>query len=198
MTHAPILSILVPTIAGRERQFNGLVAELERQIGDLPVEIVSLCDNKEMSIGEKRQQLYDAAQGKYSVQIDDDDSISPDYVQTVLKYLATEPDCVCYLERVIENGHERIACHSNRFSDWGAHVEGYHYVRTPFFKDIIRTEICKAIPVPNVRFGEDHIWARHLKASGLIRHETFIDKILYFYTTNSMTVTQHKERYGIK
>lgn len=193
----PTLSILIPTVTGREALFNSLVAELERQIGDSPVEIISLCDSKEMSIGQKRQQLYDAAQGKYCVQVDDDDTISADYIQTVLKYLAKEPDCVTYLERVIENGHERISCHSNRFQNWESHVEGYHYVRTPFFKDVIKTEICRAIPVPDIRFGEDHKWSQKLKASGLIKHEEWIDKVMYIYTTNSMTAKQHNDRYGI-
>lgn len=198
MMNNPTLTICIPTVIGRERQFDGLVEEIKRQGHGYPVDILSYCDDKEISIGAKRNVLYQEAKGEYCLMVDDDDKLVPDFIPVVFKYLKDHPDCVTYLEKVIENGVERISCHSNRFKEWGSHVEGYHYVRMPFFKDIIRTDICKAIPVPDVRYGEDHKWSIALKESGLIKTEAFIDKILYVYTTNSLTAQQHADRYGIK
>lgn len=198
MKNNPTLTICIPTVIGRERQFNALVAEIERQAQGYAVDILSCCDSKEMTIGAKRELMYKEAQGEYCLMIDDDDEIVSDFIPVIFKYLQDRPDCVTYLERVIENGIERISCHSNRFKEWASHVEGYHYVRTPYFKDVIKTEICKAIPVPDVRYGEDHKWSDALKASGLIKTEAHIPRIMYYYTMNNLTVKQHKERYGIK
>lgn len=194
----PSLTICIPTVTGRERQFNALVDNIQAQAGDYDVDILSYCDNKEISIGEKRNILYQEAKGEYCLMVDDDDVLVPDFLPVVFKYLKDRPDCVTYLEKVIENGIVRMCCHSNRFKDWGSHVEGYHYVRTPYFKDIIRTDICKAIPVPDVRYGEDHLWSIALKKSGLIKTEAFIDRVMYIYTTNNLTAKQHADRYGIK
>lgn len=194
----PTLSVLIPTVIGRERLFNSLCKMLSKQGAGYPVEIITACDNKEVSIGYKRNELYKAANGEYSIQVDDDDLLAPDFIPVVLKYLKGKPDCVTYLESITENGQQRIACHSNRFKDWGTHVEGYHYVRTPYFKDVIKTSICQQIGVKDVRYGEDHIFAKELKASGLIKTEEHIPKVLYYYTTNSLNSKQHAERYGIR
>ena len=78
------LSILTPTIPGREKQLLELTEKIQKQIGDLPVEHLSLCDNRKRSIGAKRQSLVDIAQGKYIAFCDDDDDISDDYVEETL------------------------------------------------------------------------------------------------------------------
>ena len=84
-----ILSILIPTVIGRERPLELLTNRIYSQIGDLKaeskVEVIVICDNKEISIGEKRNRLYTAASGEFSVQIDDDDDVAGNYVFNVLK-----------------------------------------------------------------------------------------------------------------
>ena len=63
-----------------------LTNRIYSQIGDLKaeskVEVIVICDNKEISIGEKRNRLYTAASGEFSVQIDDDDDVAGNYVLT--------------------------------------------------------------------------------------------------------------------
>ena len=83
-----ILSILIPTVIGRERPLELLTNRIYSQIGDLKaeskVEVIVMKDNKEISIGEKRNQLYAAASGEYSVQIDDEyDIVTGNYVFNV-------------------------------------------------------------------------------------------------------------------
>lgn len=206
----PILSILIPTVEGREWEFERLTTELFRQTShDLPymqdvtIQLAKLKDNKEITIGAKRQKLYEMATGEYSVQIDDDDNIAPDYIERVLKALSSKPDCVCYFEHVNYNGSTLVSCHSNDFADWGENFtdrqgQFYNYIRTPFFKDVIKTDICRQIPVPNIRYAEDIQWARALKKSGLIKSEVFINDFMYFYSYTNQTEAQMKERYGIK
>lgn len=190
------LSICIPTIDGREVEYNKLLDNLSAQKTD-SVEIVTLKDNRQISIGNKRQSLYNMCAGEYAVQIDDDDSVPTDYVSTVLKLLEVSPDCIGYLERVDNKGVYQLACHSNRYLDWGNNKDGYAYTRTIFYKDVIRTDIAKTIGVKDMRYGEDHDFARRLKASGLLKTEVFIEKIMYFYAAPTLTAATTKERYGI-
>lgn len=194
-----ILSILIPTVIGREKQFSRLKEFLQWQIDKLnlseQVEIVSLCDNKEISIGEKRKRLYEMARGIYSVQIDDDDSIVVYFIELIMEALKQNPDCIGYVEAVNINGQHGIATHSNRFPDW-QETEGYSYNRTIFFKDVIKTSIARQIGVSDMRYGEDHDFAKRLKSSGLLQKEVFIDRLMYIYC--HITTEEHSTRYGIK
>lgn len=191
------LAILIPTIVGREKQLSKLIDSLNAQIGsyaDIAVQIA--CDNKELSIGSKRQQLIDNCEAKYCVQIDDDDAVTYNYISTILNAIKSNPDCITYLESVDGN---KIACHSNVFDKWANNLCGYQFVRTPFYKDVIRTEVVKAIGFNDLRYGEDHDFSIRLKQSGLIKTEVHINEVMYHYNSpGNMTPKQHKERYGIK
>lgn len=151
-----------------------------------------------MSIGVKRQHLLDSAKGEYCVMVDDDDMIHHEYINRVLQALQSKPDCVGYLERVLLDGKKQIACHSDRWKEWKTKHEGYDYVRTIFYKDVIRTSIAKQIGFKDLRYGEDHDFSVRLKQSGLLKTEVFINEIMYYYTYNSISPKEHAERYGIK
>jgi glycosyltransferase involved in cell wall biosynthesis len=199
-----LLSILIPTVVGRESEFFYLRNKLESQrkaikgpFGFDPFEILFFIDNKEMTIGEKRTRLYHMASGKYSVQIDDDDSISDDALWTILGMLPQNADCITYQERCDINGLLLKSNHSLGYDDWAGDgsrelYDGFHFHRTPFFKDVIKTEIAKSVPIPKIRFGEDHEWAKALKPH--LKTEIHINKELYYYQHTS---TPFAERYGI-
>lgn len=190
------LSILIPTIIERQKQFNALITYLRNQIdiwdlrGD--VEILSLCDNKEMPIGEKRQALYDMANGDYSWQIDDDDSIARDAIYDVLQAMEGDPDCITFQELCTIDGVESTSNFSLKYDDWADNVDGWDHVRTPFFKTPIKTALCKQVPVPPIRFGEDHQWAQNIKY--ILKKEYHLEKFIYYYIHNS---SPFNERYGI-
>jgi hypothetical protein len=69
------LSILIPTVVGREEKLSQLMAVLDPQFdkliqlsihsGEMPVEIIIDKDNKEVSIGAKRQRMLEKALGEY-------------------------------------------------------------------------------------------------------------------------------------
>lgn len=192
------LSILIPTTIDRTDQFNELVTYLHNII-DLEglndeVEIISLLDNKEMAIGEKRQALYDMANGEYSWQIDSDDQISPDGLREVIDAITdADPDCVTFQEKCLIDGVESFSNFSLKYDDWAENVDGWDHVRTPFFKTPIKTELCRKVPVPHLRFGEDHAWARKIKL--YLKSEYHLEKFIYYYIHKS---TPFNERYGIK
>ena len=195
------LSILIATIPEREAMCSALVKFLQAQAKGLPVEILTdPAPRGTISIGAKRNALYSRATGTHAVSIDDDDGVPHDYVANILEAIETDPDCIGHYE-VVEGlaTAPQIAMWTNRAHGWlqGAQAKrmGADYVRTPFHKTPLRTSIAKAVPFKDMGFGEDHDFSRRLKASRLVKTETFINRVLYYYRY------QHEDlsvKYGAK
>lgn len=199
----PLLSIMVPTVEGREESFNKLKEEIFTQgqgIGafqDGELEFIMMKDKKEITIGKKRQLLYAAANGKFGVQVDDDDFIRYDAIISIMNAIKEHPDvdCITYKELCIFDGQRVQSCnHSLKYKSWQDNHDGFNYVRTPFFKDVIRMDIAR-IPglIPDIRYSEDHEFAKNIYP--LLKTEHWINEFVYIYQHNS---SEFKERYGIK
>jgi hypothetical protein len=196
----PLLSILIPTVVGREAVLALLVSDIKDQIseGKLSelVEIKIYPDNKELTIGEKRELLYAEAKGLFSWQIDDDDIISFDAIHSILDEIrlnGASIDCITFLEKCLMNGKQYTCKHSLVYDDWHDNHDGFDFVRTPFYKDVIKTEIARSVPFEHIRYGEDHAWSRALKPH--LKSEIHIPKELYIYQHNSKP-EEFNERYG--
>jgi len=196
----PLLSILIPTVVGRERELYNLIQVLNKQDAyENGVQILVETDNKEISIGEKREILYQKSGGLFSWQIDDDDSISPNAIQLILEAIKSNPDvdCITFEENCQMNGKYYKSNHSLKYPNWygdGSHPleDGFHFHRTPFYKDVIKTEIAKSVPFHRVRYGEDHLQAIDLYPH--LKSEIHIDEELYYYIYEPKDT--HDERYG--
>lgn len=215
------LTIAIPTIVGREAQFERLKAHIERQIKKyefrpqnsfndakgIVIEIIHCADNKEMSIGAKRQKLLMEAKGEYIVMIDDDDWVPENYIETILPLL-NGVDCIGYQEECNIKGKKELSVYSLAFREWestgfqmkegrsyqGIRIAGYDHVRTPFYKSPMLTSIARQIGFEDVRFGEDHLFAKAVYP--FLKTETFINEIMYFYSP--VFDSDFKSRYGIK
>lgn len=194
-----LLSVLIPTVIGREKQFGKLSDEIRSQIGSNGfyeiIEIIPLKDNKEMTVGEKRDRLYKMANGLYSFMPDDDDGIAADFLIKIIKGIESGADCVTYYEDVNIDGDKSKSNHSIRYQGWHDNPswpEGFKYARTPYFKDVIKTEIAKSIQVPAIRWNEDEQWANALHP--FLKNEHHIDEFMYLYQHISSDPT---ERYGL-
>lgn len=192
------LSILIPTLPEREAKLKTLLAFLKPQLNHFVEIIIDDTAKEAMSIGNKRNELYKKAIGTYSVQIDDDDLVPDNYIHEVLKALDNKPDCVGYLEDCMMDGIKKLSIISIACQEWSngnRQTDGFDYLRTPFFKTPIKTELCEQVGVADMRFGEDHDFAKRIYP--LLKKEEFINKIMYYYSANSLTPEQHQERYGI-
>lgn len=193
------LSILIPTVTNRKHEFERLydkfiVQRNEQGFKESDIEILFLCDNKQMSIGSKRQKLYEMAKGIYSVQWDDDDLPGDSFIKDVMDAIQEDSDCITYREYCTFNGgNPKRSNFSIKYSDWADNQDGFDYVRTPFFKCPIKTAICLQVGVKDMRYGEDHDFARRIKP--LLKTETHIDKPLYIYRYRT---ENHNIKYGIK
>lgn len=210
-----MLSILIPTVYGRENNLSSLLKSLskyspidvksdlkENEFGyigtryDLEdVEIIVVKDNKQNTIGAKREYMYSLANGLYSQMTDDDDELAPNAIELILNAIKSNPngDCITFEEHIDIDGKIQRSNHSLKYGDWNNNEDGFDYVRTPFMKSVIKTEIAKSVPIPHIRFGEDHQWAQRLKL--VLKDEVHISEQLYRYIHIS---SNHNERYGIK
>lgn len=178
------LSILIPSTIDRKRMTDLLVENVQNQINDLgvsdQVEIIVDMDNKEVSIGAKRQRMHQKAKGEYVVSIDSDDAVMTDYLAEIWRGIKEQPDCITF-EISCSGTKGRRANVSNNYTDWLDGIDGYDYVRTPYHKVPIRREIALQIGFIDVRYGEDYDFSKRLKKSGLIKTEYHISKPLYHY-----------------
>lgn len=186
------LSILIPTVNGREEKLDRLRSILDPQLNE-DVELLIAKDNKEISIGRKRQKLLERATGEYVVFIDDDDTISKDYVSSILKNLGA--DAVGFLIDCYSDGvYTGRAKASKIYPNWAEDVDGFKYVRNTYHKTPHLRLLALQTAFKDIRFGEDYEYCMRL--ANLIKTENFIDKVMYFYQYTSSE--GHNAKYGIK
>ncbi len=193
MMTKPLLSILIPTVVGREAEYESLVSKLCGQYQGVEVEITTMKDNKEMTIGEKRGKLYQMANGEYSLMIDDDDALADGAMVKILEAIKNNPevDCITYRERCIIDGVYYPSNFSMEYAKWEDNVDGFAWVRNVFYKAVIKTSIAQSVPFEHIRFGEDEKWAMTLAPH--LKTEHHIDEEIYHYIHNS---SPSHERYG--
>ena len=190
-----ILSILICTTIDRRPLFQKLYNELDRQAQGLSVEILFEEDNKEISVGAKRQKLLKRAKGEYIVYFDSDDFPYEDYVIEILTAIESKPDCVGFLIHMTTNGVKpQTCCHSLKYKKWAENVDGYDYVRNVTHFNTIRRDLALKVGFDDMRFGEDHKYADAV--TKLCKTEVFIDKKLFHYRYS--TKIPHNQKYGIR
>lgn len=180
----PRLSILLATVFSRADLFAKLYDHVNAQTKGKPVEIIVAADNKEISIGKKRQNLLEQATGDYIAFIDDDDWVADDYVDRILAALETSPDCVGFKIKCTTNGkNPEMASASMKYPKWDDNKDGFRYVRSCYHKCPHRRSIALMVGFPDLRYCEDRPYSE-----GIMRHiktEVYIDEVMYFYRYSS-------------
>ena len=132
-----------------------------------------------ITTGAKRNKLINLAQGKYVVFIDDDDTISKDYISQIMNALQSEPDAVGFKGWITTNGRDKREWKISK--DFPYETQGRTYLRYNNHLSPMKKEIALQVPYPDLTYGEDYQFATALKESGLIKTEVFIDRHLYNY-----------------
>lgn len=195
------LSILIPTVHERYALFEALWVELHKQThGHRGVEILPYSDNKEMSIGAKRQALLARATGTHLVFFDDDDWPYPHYVSDIMTALESDPDCVGQVIDMTYDGQPNVQCvHSLRFKTWSerpVNTPGYGrvFLRNVTHRNPVRTSIARAVGFPDLRFGEDKVYSDGVTA--LCKTEVMVERPGFVYRYSSKE--PHNLKYGIQ
>ena len=159
--------------------------EILRQIEECSgmVEFRSLFDNGTIPSGRKRNQLVRESTGQYFCFLDDDDFISPDYVQLLCD------GCDGYVQVVslemlridIDHGNARSHTFSIYHEDKKALSRG-RWEMTANHLCAWRRDIGTKVAFPDhLGYADDVFWYRPLMESGLVTSEHHIDRTIYFY-----------------
>jgi hypothetical protein len=183
VTAMPLWTILIPTLGERrplfERLMRCLLPQLDAHHG--AVRVLALHNNGSPPLPEIRERLVAAADSEYVSFVDDDDLVPDYYVSEVVAALATRPDQVgfrvqCYSDR----RPTAVAYHSLEYGGW-RNGEGVHY-RDISHINPMRTEIVRMASF-RTRPGrpEDRTWVDQLRATGALKTEVVIDRVMYHY-----------------
>lgn len=156
-----------------------LMDEVQRQVGDLPVEHLVLIDNKRRTIGEKRQALLHVAIGDYIAFVDDDDWIREGYVMRILDAIESAPGVVTFRQIATFDGvaGEIIFGLGCANEEW---APGEARKRAAWHVCAWRLDIAKRSAFPAINYGEDWAWAEPLnRITDLV--EAHIPDILHEY-----------------
>ena len=193
------LSILTPTIPGRERQLQALQWRIEEQIQALQthiedrssalrssgqVEHLIFSDNRQRSIGAKRQALLDIARGQYIAFVDDDDDIADSYVSELLAAAASGADVITFLQGATYNGKQSVVDFQLGQGDHGF-VPGGITNRDAWHVNAWRRSRVAHCQFGESNYGEDLTWCQQARRmAGTTVH---IPKILHFYRHDAST-----------
>lgn len=177
------ISILICTIPSRTASFGRLITELRSQmlIYAPAVGIISNAST-DLSIGAKRNWLLEKAESEYLCFIDDDDMISRDYIDLLMKAADSGKDCASLKGNYYFNGNfDAIFEHSIKYKKWETVDAQIKYLRYPNHLNLIKTSIAKQFEFSPVNHGEDHDWSTRIHQSGLLKTEHYIDHVIYNY-----------------
>lgn len=185
------LSILIPTVHNRRNtflprildqvysQYDKLSPEKQKE-----VEILVFMDNKTIMLGDKRNLMIEQAQGEYVVFIDDDDRISDKYIDSILMATYENKDAIVFLcEVTVNNGIPKVCYYSKDYIRDYNDVNNYY--RLPNHICAVKKEIAEKVEFPSIAYGEDSGYSKKLKP--LLKSETKINEVLYYYDFNSET-----------
>ena len=179
------LSILILTLPTRIDSYSNLIRTLNQQVIENnlldKVQILSLCDTKEISVGEKRNILLNKSIGRYVCFFDDDDLIATDYLIKIISAISSNADVITFCGDYIENGQ------TTPFSISKVHRGNYNhpniFYRLPNHLCPVKREIAVSCLFTDKNYGEDSDYAERINQH--IKNEFHIQDKLYFYMYDS-------------
>lgn len=185
-------SVLVATITGREASLANLLNNIREKVAriapHLRVQYLTYFDNRETSIGNKRQWLLERAVGKYMAFVDDDDDITDAYIEDLAETIRGD----YHVMRLRGSIRPYTFTHSieNKITDTMATSEGFR--RPPNHLNPMMTDVAKIISFRNATRAEDLDWTLRLARAGFLSREYRSDRsrIHYIYNLGDRVVTQ--------
>jgi glycosyltransferase involved in cell wall biosynthesis len=181
------LSILICSVEIEERQdkLKKLIYELHRQISknyaEEIVEIIVDSDNMNKSVGKKRNDLIEKAQGEFICFVDDDDFVSENYLSTILYHLNSGIDILLIGIKHIKNGINEIKILPSLYIDNLKTNEAIfrtnHFHLCPHKKSIANKVLFECI-----NFAEDMLYSQNMVKH--INNSYLISEPIYIYLDN--------------
>jgi hypothetical protein len=151
------------------------------------IEVIVNSDNKIKTVGQKRNEIIDSANGKYLCFIDDDDIIGDYYISKIVWCLQSEQyDAVSFYGMYYNNGIPTMSFHHSSLHGGHFKKDGIQYRPLNHLNPIL-TNYAKQIRFPEKNYAEDSDYCDRLLKSGLVKNETGIPFTLYHYLFDSNT-----------
>lgn len=170
------LSVLICTLQERESEFYKIYNKLSSQIKDYnledKIEILFLKDNKESSIGYKRNELIKKSKGEYICFLEDSDDIDKNYIKLIYEKLQSNPDCVSLAGKVNIKQHYCDFFHSINYKNW-IEKDGIYY-SPPTHRDVIKKSIAIQFSFLKKNGQEDYNWSMLIANSCILKREETI------------------------
>lgn len=185
-----MLSILVCTIPQRNDMFRNLILKLEKQaeyckkthptLGKIQILVNNGKKFTEggLSIGEKRQSLLDLAIGKYVNYLDDDEDISPDYLETLLR-LCYEDQDVCTFRSLSKLSNNWALVDMRLDNPMEQINPNTITLRPPWHVCPVKREYAQLYKFTDSNYGEDWEWFKNVLTH--CHSDAHTDKILHAY-----------------
>jgi hypothetical protein len=195
-------SILIPTIPGREKGLAQLLDSLREKLArvapTLRYEVCLSFDNREMSIGVKRQKLLEMAKGKYLSFIDDDDDVTDAYVEDLWAMIQGG----YHTMRLRGQMSQYTFVHSTEITmatPMASDAEPPIFQRPPNHLNPMLADVAKLIPFKDAVHGEDLDWTLSLYKTKFLETEYRSDptRVHYIYNLGDRVVhpeTIHLQR----
>lgn len=201
-----ILSILIPTIKERAGMFTVLHNEVIRQVKYIddthPTlgQIEVLFDDSAryldggLSIGHKRQALLDRSKGKYVCFLDDDESIAPNYAETLVRLCVQNKD-VCTFRNISKLDNFWMIVNMGLAYQNNEATPRTTVKRKPWHICPVKSVYAKKYRFDNLNYGEDWHWME--KVLRHCRTEAKTDAIIHQYNhgkhSEADKITKHEE-----
>ena len=164
-------SILIPTMTGRDGTLQRLLAsireKLQRIAPHLRVDFRIDYDNRESSVGAKRQRLLQSAAGKYMAFIDDDDDITDAYIEDVVETIRGNHPVMRLRGQIAQYTFTHSL--ENKLTDKMA--RGEVFIRPPNHLNPMFTDVAKLVSFGDAIRGEDLDWTMRLSRAGFLVSE---------------------------
>jgi len=176
-------SVLIPTIPGREFSLRKLLGSIREKVSriapHLRVEYCVRFDNREMSIGMKRQELLQNAKGKYMSFVDDDDDITDAYIEDLVETIRGQYPVM----RLRGQISQYTFTHSLENRLISPMASGEVFLRPPNHLNPMMTDVAKLIHFRDSVRGEDLDWTIRLARTGFLtmEYKSSQDRIHYLY-----------------
>jgi glycosyltransferase involved in cell wall biosynthesis len=179
--------ILICHLPERAEKLRRLTRALDRQIkkhnGTVNYKINDA--GRSMPTGIKRNMLIEQTQSDYINFIDDDDEISENYIDEIVKGMETGADVITFNGWYTEFGKNRrdftIRLGSGYYED---PKDEFYYHRFPNHLCPVKRSAVKSVNFPPVWQAEDYQWALKVKEKNLLKTEYHIPEFLYWYDCN--------------
>jgi hypothetical protein len=179
-------SILIPTVPWREVSVGHVVDSIHEKVKriapEMTYEIQLDFDNREASVGTKRQRLLQSARGKYMSFIDDDDEITDAYIEDLWAMIQNGQDTMRLMGQVAEYKFlHSTAIGLNSYA--ATQDEPPVLQRPPNHLNPMLADIAKLVSFKDAKRGEDMDWAISLYRTGSLKSEYRSDpsRIHYIY-----------------